>query len=86
MAPSVVDPISGEIGNYVNFQGAIYTVTDFSMDNNTELWGPVITRNASISNSATLHAPPKPILWMNGIPATTTTTTRAQLVQGSYAG
>jgi Tfp pilus assembly protein PilX len=86
VAPSVMDPISGEIGNHVNFQGAIYTVTDFSMDNNTELWGPVITRSASISNSALMHAPPKPILWMNGIPAATTTVTSAQVVQGSYAG
>jgi Tfp pilus assembly protein PilX len=86
VAPSVADPISGEIGNHVNFQGAIYTVTDFSMDNNTELWGPVITRNASISNAATMHAPPKPILWMNGIPAATMTVTSAQVVQGSYAG
>jgi Tfp pilus assembly protein PilX len=80
------DPLSGEIGNHVNFQGAIYTDTDFSMDNNTTIWGPVITRNASIANSALLHAPPYPIQYMNGLPASTTTQTQVSRTQGSYAG
>ena len=86
VAPGTYDPVSGEIGNHVNFQGAIYTVTDFSMDNNTEIWGPVITRNATISNSATLHAPPKPILWMNGMPGNATTQLSVALLPGSYSG
>jgi Tfp pilus assembly protein PilX len=86
VSPGVTDPVSGEVGNYVTFQGAIYTVTDFSMDNNTQLWGPVITRSASLANSATLHAPPKPILWMNGMPADTTTHLTVSRVPGSYAG
>jgi hypothetical protein len=86
VSAGVYDPLSGTIGNHVNFQGAIYTVTDFSMDNNTEIWGPVITRNATISNAALLHAPPKPILWMNGMPGDPTTQLNVGLVAGSYSG
>jgi Tfp pilus assembly protein PilX len=86
VAPGSYDPVSGEIGNHVNFQGAIYTVTDFSMDNNTEIWGPVITRNAEISNAALLHAPPTPILWMNGMPGATTTQQTVNLLPGTYSG
>jgi hypothetical protein len=86
ISTTTTDPLSGEIGNHVNFQGAIYTVTDFSMDNNTTIWGPVITRSAAIANSALLHAPPQPIQWMTGIPANTTTETTVSRVQGSYAG
>ena len=86
ISTTTTDPVSGEIGNHVNFQGAIYTVTDFSMDNNTTIWGPVLTRSAAIANSALLHAPPKPIQWMNGIPASTTTQTTVSRTQGSYSG
>jgi Tfp pilus assembly protein PilX len=80
------DPIGGDIGNHVNFQGALYIVNDFDMDNNTTVWGPVITRSSTISNSALIHKPPFPIQYMDGLPASTTTTTQVQKVQGSYAG
>jgi Tfp pilus assembly protein PilX len=80
------DPIGGDIGNHVNFQGALYIVNDFDMDNNTTIWGPVITRSATINNSALIHAPPFPIQYMDGLPSATTTTTQVQKVQGSYAG
>jgi Tfp pilus assembly protein PilX len=86
ISTTTTDPVAGEIGNQVNFQGAIYTVTDFAMDNNTTIWGPVITRNASIANSALLHAPPRPILWMNGMPGNATTELTVSLVPGSYSG
>jgi type II secretory pathway pseudopilin PulG len=86
ISQTTTDPTSGEIGNHVNFQGAIYTVTDYVMDNNTTVWGPVITRSASIANSAVIHAPPAPILWMEGIPGDAITTTQVERVEGSYAG
>ena len=50
--------IGGDIGNHVNFQGALYIVNDFDMDNNTTVWGPVITRSRDDRNSALIHAPP----------------------------
>lgn len=80
------DIIGGEVGNHVNFQGALYIVNDFDMDNNTSIWGPVITRSASIENSALIHAPPKPIEWMQGMPAATQTVVNVDPVQGSYSG
>jgi hypothetical protein len=80
------NPTGGEIGNHVNFQGAMYIVNDFEMDNNTTIWGPVITRSTEIANSALLHAPPFPISWMEGLPADSATVTEVALVQGSYAG
>jgi Tfp pilus assembly protein PilX len=86
ISQTTTDPTSGEIGNHVNFQGAIYTVTDYVMDNNTTVWGPVITRSASIANSAIIHAPPQPILWMEGMPGATQTVTEVNVVQGSYSG
>jgi Tfp pilus assembly protein PilX len=78
--------IGGEIGNHVNFQGAMYIVNDFEMDNNTSIWGPVITRSATIANSALLHAPPQPIGYIEGMPAATQTVTHVTRTQGSYAG
>jgi Tfp pilus assembly protein PilX len=80
------DPIGGDIGNHVNFQGALYIVNDFDMDNNTTVWGPVITRSSTINNSALINAPPFPIEWMTGMPASTQTVTEVNPVQGSYSG
>ena len=78
--------IGGDIGNHVNFQGALYIVNDFDMDNNTTVWGPVITRSTTINNSALINAPPLPIQWMYGLPGATQTVTEVNAVQGSYAG
>lgn len=79
--------LGGDVGNHVNFQGAMYIVNDFEMDNNTSIWGPVITRNATISNSAFIHAPPKPISeFVLGMPTATRTYVHVDPVQGSYSG
>lgn len=83
---TIEDPIGGDIGNHVNFQGALYIVNDFDMDNNTTVWGPVITRSSMINNSAFIHAPPFPIEYMVGMPAATQTVTSVNPVQGSYSG
>jgi hypothetical protein len=87
VSETVSDPISGEIGNHVNFQGAIYAVNDLNLDNNTTVWGPLITRNASLANSVTLHAPPYAIdEYMLGMPGATQEVVHVDLVPGSYAG
>ena len=78
--------IGGDVGNHVNFQGALYIVNDFEMDNNTSIWGPVITRSATVANSALLHNPPKPISYLQGMPAATMTVVNVDPVQGSYSG
>jgi len=78
--------VGGDIGNHVNFQGALFIVNDFDMDNNTAIWGPVITRSATINNSALIHAPPFPIEYMLGMPVATTTVVSVDPVQGSYSG
>jgi hypothetical protein len=74
------------IENFVTFQGAIYAVNDYFQDNNSTVWGPVITRNTDIVNSSLLRAPPYPIDYLTGMPASTTTQTQVAAVQGSYAG
>jgi Tfp pilus assembly protein PilX len=81
------DPLSGDIGNHVNFQGAIYAVNDLDLDNNTTIWGPLITRSATISNSAELKAPPFPIdEYMLGMPTVERTVVSVSPIEGSYAG
>jgi len=46
----------------------------------------VITRSATINNSALIHAPPFPIEYMLGMPVATTTVVSVDPVQGSYSG
>ena len=86
IAEASTTAVGGDIGNRVNFQGAMYIVNDFDMDNNTTIWGPVITRSTTINNSALINAPPFPIEWMYGLPGATQTVTEITPVQGSYAG
>jgi len=86
VSQSSTTTVGGDIGNHVNFQGALYIVNDFDMDNNTTVWGPVITRSTTINNSALINAPPFPIEWMYGLPGSTQTVTEINPVQGSYAG
>jgi Tfp pilus assembly protein PilX len=79
---------TGEVGNRVNFQGALLLENDYDQDNNTTIWGPVIANNATITNSGlfkplpggTLGAPPP------GLPVDMMTITQVQLAPGSYAG
>lgn len=81
------DPLSGDIGNRVTFQGALFLVNDYDQDNNSTIWGPVIARNATITNSTLFKSLPGPLGGLPpGVPANTTTLTNVQLVPGSYAG
>jgi hypothetical protein len=87
ISETTTDPISGDVGNKVNFQGAMYLVNDYDQDNNTTIWGPVIARNATITNSGLFNSlpgsfgDPPP-----GLPLDTMTVTQVQKVPGSYAG
>ena len=77
---------TGEVGQNVNFQGSIYLVNDYDQDNNTTIWGPVIARNATITNSGLFKPLPGAIGDVPGLPSSTTTVTNIQIVPGSYAG
>jgi Tfp pilus assembly protein PilX len=85
--PVSYDPLSGDIGNRVTFQGAIFLQNDYDQDNNSTIWGPVIARNATITNSSLFKALPGPLGGLPpGVPANTVTLTTVDLVPGSYAG
>jgi hypothetical protein len=56
------------VGQQSHFQGAIYAVLDYSEDNNSTFWGPIIARRVSLSNSTTNHYVPIGTL-MPGMPA-----------------
>jgi len=86
ISETVGEGVGGDIGNHVTFQGALFVVNDYVMDNNTTVWGPVITRSANIDNSTVIHAPPFPIEYMLGMPVATTTVVSVDPVQGSYSG
>ena len=54
--------------------GAVYAVTDYSAGNSSQMWGPVIARQISISNS-TLNDFPPIMKLMTGMPSSYTTIT-----------
>ena len=57
-----------QVGQQSNFQGAIYAVLDYSEQNNSTFWGPIIARRVSLSNSTVNHYVPIGTL-MPGMPA-----------------
>jgi len=56
------------VGQQSNFQGAIYATLDYSEQNNSTFWGPIIARRVSLSNSTVNHYVPIGTL-MPGMPA-----------------
>ena len=56
------------VANYSNFQGAIYAVNDYSEENNSTVWGPIIARRVALANSSVNHYVPIGTL-MPGMPA-----------------
>ncbi len=78
---------TGDVGNNVKFQGAIYLVNDYEQDNNTTIWGPVIARNGTITNSGLFKPLPGPLGAVPpGLPVDMVTISQTQTVPGSYAG
>lgn len=57
------------VGQQSAFQGAIYAVLDYSEQNNSTFWGPIIARRVSFANSTVNHYVPIGTL-MPGMPAT----------------
>jgi len=79
-------PDSVLVDNFTTFQGAIYAVNDYDQGNNTTVWGPVIARNVTVTNSSLFKPlPGDPGGLPNGTPLSTTVT-QLQTVPGSYAG
>jgi Tfp pilus assembly protein PilX len=78
---------SGEVGQNVKFQGAIYLENDYEQANNTTIWGPVIADNGTITNSGLFKPLPGPLGAVPpGLPVDIVTITETQTVAGSYAG
>ncbi len=55
------------VGQQSHFQGAIYAVLDYSEQNNSTFWGPIIARRVSLANSTVNHYVPIGTL-MPGMP------------------
>ena len=56
------------VGQQSRFQGAIYAGLDYSENNNSTFWGPIIARRVSLANSTVNHYVPIGTL-MPGMPA-----------------
>ena len=56
------------VGQQSRFQGAIYAVLDYTEQNNSTFWGPIIARRVSLANSTVNHYVPIGTL-MPGMPA-----------------
>lgn len=78
------EQIGFTIGNNSTFEGAVYCVNDYSAGNNTTMWGPVIARQITISNSSLNDFPP---IWnlMPGMPSSYQTVTTVSIVPGSWS-
>jgi Tfp pilus assembly protein PilX len=57
------------VGQQSNFQGAIYATLDYTEQNNSTFWGPIIARRVQLANSTVNHYVPIGTL-MPGMPAT----------------
>jgi Tfp pilus assembly protein PilX len=78
---------SGDVGQNVKFQGAIYLENDYEQANNTTIWGPVIADNGIITNSGLFKPLPGPLGTIPpGLPVDTVTISQTQILPGSYAG
>ena len=75
--------VVGVLATPATFQGALYAVNDYSADNNTDVWGPVIARQIYVDNSTVNHYVPIGSL-LTGMPATYSTTTALQNEPGTW--
>jgi hypothetical protein len=69
VAGSSTDTVGFSISNNAIFQGAIYAVNDFTEQNGTSVWGPVIARQVSLDNNTLNHYVPLGTL-LGGMPQT----------------
>jgi predicted acyltransferase (DUF342 family) len=69
VAGSSTDIVGFSISNSSTFQGAIYAVNDFSQQNGTNVWGPIVARQVFLGNNTTDHYVPLGTL-LGGMPQT----------------
>jgi Tfp pilus assembly protein PilX len=69
VAGSSTDAIGFQIRNSGIFQGAIYSVNDYSEENSATVWGPIIARQIYLQNSSTNFYVPLGTL-LTGMPQT----------------
>jgi Tfp pilus assembly protein PilX len=83
VAGSTTDSTSFTIANSSTFQGAVYAVNDYSEENGTTMWGPVIARQVSLANNTTNHYVPLGTL-LSGMPQTSNEAISIVNVSGSW--
>jgi Tfp pilus assembly protein PilX len=69
VAGSSTDTVGFSIQNSSVFQGAIYAVNDYSEQTGSDIWGPIVARQVSLSNNTTNHYVPLGTL-LGGLPQT----------------
>jgi Tfp pilus assembly protein PilX len=69
VAGSATDTVGFSVSNFSTFQGAVYAVNDYTEQNNTTVWGPIIARQVSLQNSVINHYVPLGTL-LSGMPQT----------------
>lgn len=70
--------------NNADFQGALYAVTDYLAENNSDVWGPVIARQIEVENNGANYAPIGQLL--PAMPAEYQQVPTLVNVEGSYTG
>jgi len=83
VAGSSTDDIGFRIRNSGVFQGAIYTVNDYSEENGATVWGPIVSRQLYFQNSTTNHYVPLGTI-LPGMPSTTEEVVTLQNEAGSW--
>jgi Tfp pilus assembly protein PilX len=69
VAGSSTDSIGFSIQNSSVFQGATYTVNDYSESTGSDIWGPIVARQVFLANNTTNHYVPLGTL-LGGLPQT----------------
>jgi Tfp pilus assembly protein PilX len=83
VAGSTTDSTGFTIANSSTFQGAVYAVNDYSEENGTTMWGPVIARQVMLANNTTNHYVPLGTL-LSGMPQTSNEAISIVNVSGSW--
>lgn len=83
VAGSSTDTVGFSIANSSVFQGAIYAVDDYSEQNGTTVWGPVIARQVNLANNTINHYVPLGTL-LGGMPQSSTQAVMVVNQAGSY--
>jgi len=83
VAGSSTDAVGFSITNSSTFQGAVYTVNDYSEGNSSTVWGPIVSRQLFFANSTTNHYVPLGTL-LAGMPQSGSTVVGVVNDQGSW--